>query len=219
MIWRSLAALAFVLLLATPAAAHSLRVFVTAEGQTVRGYGFFVGGGRPRGADWQAAAGDRTLATGMTDDDGAFAFVLLGPVADDIVVTIDPGDGHAARATLPRERVAAPAPVPFPSSPPLASPGPASDPTEGNTASDPTHGDPASDPTQAKDVADRVTVPMPDPAQVEAAVDRAVARQVEPLLIRLEAMDARMRLTDLVSGGMAIFGLAGIALWLRGRGR
>ena len=186
---RVIALCALLVALAAPAIAHSLRVFVTAEGQVVRGYGFFVGGGRPRGAAWRAESGDVTLATGTTDADGAFGFVLPGPVSGDIVVTVDPGDGHGASATLPIGLVGARATV-EPPVPVLTAPSPVSNPA-----------------------------PMPDPALIEAAVDRAVARQVEPILIRIEEMDARMRLTDLVSGGMAIFGLAGIALWLRGRGR
>lgn len=179
---------ASVALLAQPAVAHSLRVFVTAEGPMVRGYGFFVGGGRPNGAAWRAEAGAVTLATGTTDGDGAFGFVLPGPVDGDIVVTVDPGDGHAARATLAADRpggaASRPALLPGGGASGLAAP-----------------------------------APTPTVADVETAVEAAVARQVEPLLIRIEEMDARLRLTDLVSGGLAIFGLAGIALWLRGRGR
>lgn len=178
-----------VALLAVPAAAHSLRVFVTAEGQMVRGYGFFLGGGRPDGAAWRAEAGDATLATGTTDGDGAFGFVLPGPVDGDIVVTVDPGDGHAASATLASERLGGatsrPTPLPAGGASVLAAP-----------------------------AAPTLTV-----ADVETAVDAAVARQLAPLLIRIEEMDARLRVADLVSGGLAIFGLAGIALWLRGRGR
>ncbi|MGS4944106.1 cobalamin biosynthesis protein CbiL [Meridianimarinicoccus sp. RP-17] len=180
---------ALLVLLAPPALAHSLRVFVTAEGQMVRGYGFFVGGGRPDGAAWRAEAGDVTLATGTTDGEGAFGFVLPGPVPGDIVVTVDPGDGHAASATLAADRIGGAA------SPPVPAPG----------------GGPT--------VHARPAAPMPNAAEIEAAVESAVARQVEPLLIRIEEMDARLRVTDLVSGGLAIFGLAGIALWLRGRSR
>ncbi len=179
-------------LLAAPVLAHSLRVFVTSEGQMVRGHGFFVGGGRPHGAAWRAEAGDVTLATGTTDSDGAFGFVLPGPVAGEITVTVDPGDGHAASATLAADRTGGgtvrPTPLPGGGASVLAAPAP--------------------------------TVPTaPTADEIAAVVEAAVARQVDPLRIRLEAMDARLRLSDLVSGGLAIFGLAGIGLWLRGRGR
>lgn len=204
MIGRCLAALGIVLMLAAPALAHSLRVFVTAEGQVVRGYGFFVGGGRPDGAPWRAEAGDVTLATGTTDGYGAFGFVLPGPVGDDIVVTIDPGDGHAARATLAVDRIGGAVALPAPTAGERAT-----------IATVPTAALRALDTPDTDAIADAVAAAVT--ASVAATVDAAVARQVEPLLIRVEDMDARMRLTDLVSGGMAIFGLAGIALWLRGR--
>ncbi|MBB4120249.1 cobalamin biosynthesis protein CbiL [Martelella radicis] len=50
-------------------------------------------------------------------------------------------------------------------------------------------------------------------------VRTAVAQEVAPLLERIEQMDARMRLTDIVAGLSLIFGIAGIALWARGRRR
>jgi len=177
-------------LMAAPALAHSLRVFVTAEGQTVRGYGFFAGGGRANGAAWRAEAGGVTLATGTTDGEGAFGFVLPGPVAGDITVTVDPGDGHAGRATLAQDRMG------------------------GTTPSGPTP-----IPGGGASVLARSSTPDLTAAEIETAVEAAVARQVTPLLIRIEEMDSRLRVADLVSGGLAIFGLAGIALWLRGRGR
>lgn len=50
-------------------------------------------------------------------------------------------------------------------------------------------------------------------AEAERRVEAAVARQVRPLLERIEALDARLRLTDIVSGIGMILGLAGIGLW------
>jgi nickel transport protein len=48
---------------------------------------------------------------------------------------------------------------------------------------------------------------------MELAVERAVA----PLMAQIEEMDARMRLTDILSGLFLIAGLAGMALWATGR--
>lgn len=58
--------------------------------------------------------------------------------------------------------------------------------------------------------------PLAD-GQVAALVEAAVQRQVEPLLERIEQMDSRLRLVDILSGIFFIVGLAGIALWARGR--
>ena len=54
---RLAAALLIAAATATPAAAHKLRVFATVEGGSVRGYAFFVGGGRPEGSAWAAKGG------------------------------------------------------------------------------------------------------------------------------------------------------------------
>jgi nickel transport protein len=54
-------------------------------------------------------------------------------------------------------------------------------------------------------------------AEAERRMEAVVARQVRPLLERIEALDARLRLADIVSGVCMILGLAGIGLWALGR--
>lgn len=182
------------LVLPTPLAAHSLRVFATVVGDRVEGYGFFVGGGRPSGVAWTAEIGDTTINSGRTDAKGAFAFTVPTPVADLVRVTIDAGDGHAASKTLSPERFtggdgsswASAETVPPPSDATFASPDAA-----GEAAS----------------------------ADLALIVELAVARQVEPVLVRIEEVDARLRLTDVLSGLFFILGLAGMALWALGRHR
>jgi nickel transport protein len=57
-------------------------------------------------------------------------------------------------------------------------------------------------------------------ATVEAGlIEAAVQRQIAPLMERIEQMDSRLRLTDIVSGICLILGLGGIALWAVGRRR
>lgn len=73
-------------------------------------------------------------------------------------------------------------------------------------------------PAPATAMAAQAVAPAPT-ADVAAAVEAAVQRQVEPLLERIEELDARLRLTDIVSGIFLILGLAGMALWARGRRR
>lgn len=55
------------------------------------------------------------------------------------------------------------------------------------------------------------------PPSATDEIEAAVQRQIEPLLERIEAMDSRLRLTDIMSGLFLIIGLAGIGLWYRGR--
>ena len=74
---RSLAGLAVLLglLIATPAEAHKLKVFATAEGGAVSGYAYFFGGGRAM--DTRVTVTDprgRTLVELRTDAEGTFRF-------------------------------------------------------------------------------------------------------------------------------------------------
>lgn len=61
------------------------------------------------------------------------------------------------------------------------------------------------------------TVDAQDDARVAALVEAAVQRQVTPLMERIEQMDDRLRLADVMSGIFLILGLAGMALWAKGR--
>lgn len=54
---------------------------------------------------------------------------------------------------------------------------------------------------------------------VEAAVDRAVARQIRPLLEAYDAAEGRARFNDVMGGIGMIIGLAGMALWASARRR
>ncbi|MGA0598217.1 cobalamin biosynthesis protein CbiL [Enterovirga sp. CN4-39] len=94
-----------------PAMAHKLKVFAAAEGRTVRGYAFFVGGTRPRGVAWTAtdATGGR-LADGRTDDEGRFSFDIPADDLSDVTIAVDTGDAHVASVVLPAGRLG-PAPA------------------------------------------------------------------------------------------------------------
>lgn len=167
------------LAMAGPAAAHNLRVFIRADAGGVSGYGFFIGGGRPAGAEWTAVMGGTTIAAGMTGPGGEFAFPLPQPVQGDITVTVNTGEGHVATAALPAARIGGA----------IAAPAP-----------------PSNRPAM-----------VPPPDETARLVEAAVAVQIAPLMERIEQMDARMRLTDILSGIFLILGLAGGALWARGR--
>lgn len=171
------------LVMAGPAAAHSLRVFAKVDDAQISGYAFFIGGGRPADATWVAKMGDATLVAGRTDANGNYSFAAPTAVTGAITITVDTGEGHIATATLVPERFG-----------PVA----ASKPSTATPPATETSGAPAAGATAQ---------------QVEAAVER----QVAPLLERIEAMDAHMRFTDIMSGIFLILGLAGMALWARGR--
>jgi nickel transport protein len=54
-------------------------------------------------------------------------------------------------------------------------------------------------------------------ARLAALIEQALARQIGPLREALQRSDERARLSDILGGIGFIFGLAGIALWWRGR--
>lgn len=210
------------LALVSPVAAHSLRVFARVEGAGVAGYGFFVGGGRPHGALWRARMGETVLATGETDAEGAFAFAVPRPVTDAVTVTLDTREGHVATATLAAARFGAHAAPAAPTAPaasaasaPAAAPPPAPD-IAAPTAPTAPAASAANGPISG---AAAPPIPSPSAPEVAALVEAAVAREVAPLLERIEAMDARLRFADILSGVFLILGLAGMGLWATGRRR
>lgn len=54
---------------------------------------------------------------------------------------------------------------------------------------------------------------------IDQSVDRAVSRQIAPLLEAYAEADGRTRFSDIVSGIAVIIGLAGLFLWAKSRGR
>jgi nickel transport protein len=187
-----LAALAIVL--AGPAEAHRLKLFVTVEGNTLSGYAFFVGGGRAESvAVTIAEPTEIVVYRGITDHDGAFSWSAPRPAA--YRISVNTGDGHVVEQTIPAERFSpaspgAPAgPVPSPSSAPATSP-------------DPARTDPA-----ALD------------QRLEAAIDRALARQLRPLIEAQDQAESRLRLNDIMGGIGMIVGLAGLGMWASARRR
>jgi nickel transport protein len=176
------------ILVAGPAAAHSLRLFAKVDGDTVSGYAFFIGGGRPAGVNWVAKMGAQTVAAGKTGKDGDYSFAAPGKVTDGIAITVDTGEGHIATTLLKPDRFSMVGAMP--AAPPL--------------------------PASTSDGAAAAAPALSGDATAKL-VEVAVERQIGPLLERIEAMDARMRLTDVISGIFLILGLAGMALWARGR--
>lgn len=183
------ALLVLALTLAGPAQAHKLKVFATVEAGTIKGYAFFIGGGRAQNTPWiaQDAAGTR-ITQGDTDDEGRFAFALPPSLHADVTVTVDTHEGHIASATVAATRFGALAPEPA-----------------ATTAASLPGTAPPADVSSAMD------------SRLAALVEVAVQRQVEPLMEQIERMDSRLRFADVLSGLFLILGLAGMVLWARGR--
>jgi nickel transport protein len=168
------------------ASAHRLKLFLTAEEGAVTGYAFFVGGGRPEGADLIVKAAGREVFRGKTDPQGGFRWKPDAPA--NFSVTVNAGDGHWAEGFLAADRLGG-ASAPLPSPPPPESRAPRED----------------EQAALAK--------------MVEAQVDRAVARQLRPLLEAYAQAEGRMRFNDVMGGVGMIVGLAGAGLWALSRRR
>ena len=181
------------LLMWSIAGAHDLDVFATVEDGVLHGYAFFGGGKRARAAQLiiHDGAGNE-MFRGGTDVNGAFYFRPTVPT--DLVVTVDVGDGHAAKTRIPAKR--------FEAGEVLAAVGGAK--AEAGVQRVARNG--ASNDTQLS-------------RMIERSVDRAVARQITPLLETYATAQSRLRLNDIVSGVALIIGLAGMSLWARSRPR
>ncbi|BBF94008.1 carboxypeptidase-like regulatory domain-containing protein [Blastochloris tepida] len=199
----SFLALLLCLMTASPAEAHRLKLFVTVEGDTLSGYVFFIGGGRPQGvAVTIRDAANAVVHRAVTDDAGGFAWRAAPPGA--YTVSVDTGDGHSVSETVSADRFGAAA------SPPATAP---QQPVPQKAAAEK-----AADPAPAV-----VCVPPPDPAalhrEVEAAVDRALARQLRPLIEAQAQAEGRLRFNDIMGGVGMIVGLAGAGMWAAARRR
>jgi nickel transport protein len=174
--------------LASAANAHRLKVFATVEAGAITGYGFFVGGGRPRGsAVIIRDANGQEVFKGETDEEGRFSWRPSSP--SDFTISVDTREGHMAEARIAANRFSVEASNPVQAAPAIAS-------------------------TVAAKPADAGQPHAPD---MSALIESAVSRQVRPVLERLEALDGSLQLRDIVSGICMIFGLAGIALWIISR--
>ena len=93
MIRRLVTALVAFACLALPAEAHRLKLFAQVTGETIAGYGFYIGGGRPEGADLVVATPDgKEVGRLKTGADGGFSFTP--PTPGRYELTLTGGDGH-----------------------------------------------------------------------------------------------------------------------------
>lgn len=189
---RILPVLLACLLTATPAAAHKLKVFATAQGATVSGYVYLSGGSRPAGVPVTVQTPDgETLATLETGGDGRFSFEA-GHRRDHVIVAEI--DGHRGTWTVPAKDL------------PPHLPGPAGSGADSAAASPAAPAHPAQPPAASS-------------AELRTMVEEAVARQVAPLREQLNTYEDSVRWHDVLGGLGWIAGLFGVAAWVSARRR
>lgn len=89
------------LLLATPAQAHKLKVFATVEGAEIVGSAYFVGGEKAVSVPGRLIGADGTAQSFLTDAEGGFR--LSVPSRQGYTVLVEAEDGHAAAMDLPAD--------------------------------------------------------------------------------------------------------------------
>ncbi len=183
---KRLAILALALTIcAPPALAHKLKVFATAIGAEISGYGYFAPGGRAQDSAVSVTLPDgRVQATLRTNAEGEFAFVAQ--TRADHVFTLDAGDGHVATY-----RIAA---AELPDTLPGAGAAPAIAATPAPQAQ-----------TAKSDVSS---------AEIRAMVEQGVAHQLRPLREQIDAWQEKVWLHDVLGGLGYIIGLASLAYGL-----
>jgi len=87
------------LVLAGPAQAHKLKLFVTAEGAVISGTAYFSGGAKAADVAGRVLAPDGSVVEDLrTDGDGGFR--VQARLRMDHAIVVDGGDGHAASAVV-----------------------------------------------------------------------------------------------------------------------
>ena len=180
---------------ASPAEAHRLKAFASVEGTTINGSAYFPGMGVARGVEVRVLAPDGTLlAKTTTNDQGHFTVTARQRI--DHRVVVDSGDGHRAEylvraGELPESLAASPG-VPADAAAAVAS-------------------------APAPLAAAAVPVATAIGPELEAAIDRAVARHVRPLREQIDAFQSAIGFRDVLGGLGWIVGVTGIVLWLIAR--
>ncbi len=201
----TVAALLACILLMVPSTAwaHKVNVFAYVEGDTVVTESYFNDGRRCRDSLIEVfdAEGGKLLE-GKTDAEGRFSF--RPPVRSDLLIRLTAAMGHRAEYIVPAIEL----PGTMPGVPPSAQEPPGSSIESATEISLP---EPiAKEPTGQR---------QPAQTDVEALVERAVARQIAPIRRELEEYRDERRVSDIVGGIGYIIGLMGVVLYFHARRR
>ena len=183
------------------ALAHRLVVSAFAEGRSIRGSAYLSGGTRLKGATVRVLDGEgRELGRTETDPQGGFSYTAQ--TRRDHVLVVQTGAGHRATCTVKASEL----PRSLPSPGDRAGKG-----AEGGDHPD-REGDEEGGEKSAADSA-------PSRADIQKMVREAVGRQIRPLRRDVQRYRSEVRFTDIVGGIGYIFGVMGLILYLKSKGR
>lgn len=179
--------------------AHKVNVFAYVEGDTVVTQSYFSDGRKCRDSLIEVfnKKGEK-LIEGTTDEEGVFSFRI--PESTDLLIRLTASMGHQAEYVVPGTDLPA-APL-------------SSEDVPGTALAPETV------------IPEPVTEPEPETAQqvttvaeVEQALDRALARQLAPLRRAIEETQSKQRFSDVVGAVGYILGLMGLVMYFRSRMR
>jgi nickel transport protein len=193
-----LLALGIFLHLPAPAFAHKLNVFVESlEGATIHGYAYFPGDVAARQVDVIIRDGaGRELGRTVTDDKGKFTFTARARV--DHYLVAETAEGHRGQYIV---HAAA-----LPDSLPADGPAPDSSSHGAPSTAEPPGAPPASQGKESEPVGVRDQL-------------SALGRQVDELRWQVCQYEDRLRFRDILGGIGYILGIAGVAFYIRARGK
>ena len=170
--------------------AHGINLFATVEGTAIQGTLLYADGTPAAKAQVIAYAPDGdVLAEATTDDTGRFVFEVRVRVRHRLVG--DAGQGHRGLFTIAAEEL------------PVSLPEP---------------GAPVPEPVAEEEPIDASPVEAGAlPANFDARVEAAVARQLSPLREQIDRYEHKIRIRDVMGGIGYLFGLFGLFVLLKHR--
>ena len=192
---RRILGLLFGLLACLPLSAHQMKVFATVEGNMIKGRVYLAHGAKASGATIIVSDADGSeLVRLKPNSEGNFSYRVARRMDYRVVATSV--DGHQASLTLRADEFSSNLP--------------------GVTTESPVSGE-----MNGAGAVQTATAAIPgrERPDLTEQIEHAVARQVRPMREALQAHEERVRLRDILGGIGYIVGLAGLALWWRGRPR
>jgi nickel transport protein len=168
-------------------------IFALVEGDTVKTISKFSGGKRvKKGEVVVMDLQGHTLLKGMTNEEGEFSFKI--PKREALKVVLKAGMGHRAEWTIPTEEVTG-----SPNETKDMAPEQIQNPSEGR-----------------KDSSESYALKTVASDEIEAAVEKALDRRLQPIVTMLERIhEPKTSLKDILGGIGYIVGLVGIAAYIQ----
>jgi nickel transport protein len=189
-----------------PALAHKVTIFAWVEGDTVYTQSKFSGGKRAKNSTVVVYDKEgNQLLEGKTDEDGEFSFKV--PKKTDLIVALKASMGHLAEWTIPVEEITAVANISERSTPEVGV----------ETASQ------ESAPSIEAKTGTALHVPTAlglSRQEVQDLIDESLDRKLAPIFNMLaDSLERGPTPSEVIGGIGYIFGLVGVALYFRTRGK